>query len=122
MSFAMLNLILLFGFSGILIFVIVFIQRLIDSQKVLQQRAVLREQVLQLRLYKMLIYLGVDFKRYISVMPRDTILKHVSNCSACPNITTCDRCLFNGKVISDMDFCPNYQPLISCSRKLAQVS
>ena len=59
MSFAMLNLILLFGFLGILIFVIVFIQRLIDSQKVLQQRAVLREQVLQLRIYKMLLYLGV---------------------------------------------------------------
>jgi len=120
MSFASLFLSLLLGFIGALAILTAFILYRYNRYKVEQQHEVLRQRVRQFRLYKMLLYLGVNFDRYIRVLPREAILNHTRNCSACPSTPTCDKCIVGGKIINDMNFCPNYQSLIKFSPTLAQ--
>jgi hypothetical protein len=122
MSFTSLNPELLLGFMVVLALFFVLILRLNNKHKELQQQEALRRQVRQFRLYKMLLYLGVNFDSYIRILPGEAILNHATNCSACPNIPTCDKCLFDGKIMRDMNFCPNYQSLTYYSRYLERVS
>lgn len=119
MSFANLFLSLLLGFIGALAILTAFTLYLYNKYEVQQQHEVLRQRVRKFRLYKMLLYLGVNFERYIKVLPREAILDHTRNCSACPNTPTCDKCIVDGKIINDMNFCPNYQSLIKYSPMLA---
>ena len=121
MSFASLFLSLLLGFIGALAILTAFILYLYNRYKVQQQHKILGQKIHQFRLYKMLLYLGVNFDHYIRGLPRETILNHASNCSVCPNTPTCDKCISGGKIISNMNFCPNYQSLIKYSPKLAQI-
>jgi hypothetical protein len=54
-------------------------------------------------------------------IPHNAIQQHITNCAACPNIPTCDHCLRDGRFVSDMNFCPNYQSLMAYSRIMPSV-
>ena len=79
----------------------------------------LRQQVVQLRLSKMLTHLGASLEDYTRIIPRPEIEKHVRNCKQCVEYETCDTCLRDGRVIFDMNFCPNYGSLTAHSRTIA---
>lgn len=93
-----------------------FKQKYIDHK----ERKALRRTVTRFRLFKMLSYLGVNFDQYINKTPLPIISKHIRNCSACQNTVTCDTCLRDGRIINDMNFCPNHQSLLVQSRLLAE--
>jgi hypothetical protein len=87
-------------------------QRQQDFQK-------LRQRVIRLRLFKMLTHLGVNLDDYIHKVPSSDIEKHIFNCTQCAQFETCDTCLRDGRIILDMNFCPNYGLLTSHSRTIA---
>ncbi|MDH5324149.1 MAG: DUF6455 family protein [Gammaproteobacteria bacterium] len=78
----------------------------------------LQHTVKNLRLFKMLQFIGADFHTYLNRLPEEEIQLHVQRCKACPNLESCDHCLRDGHPPKDMSFCPNYPRLIELSRKL----
>lgn len=80
----------------------------------------LMRRISQLRLSKMLDYLGVPVERYVSRLPLSEIETHIYNCSHCQNLEACDHCLRDGHPVDDMHFCPNYDSLMAHSRRLAR--
>ena len=76
----------------------------------------LKRRVSSLRLSKMLSYLHVDVDQYVCKIPVEDIQHHIENCSQCRGLDVCDSCLRDGKVVHNMDFCPNYWSLIEHSK------
>ncbi len=79
----------------------------------------LRQRVIRLRLYKMLTHLGASLDDYVRNIPKLEIEKHIHNCGQCAQFETCDTCLRDGRIILDMNFCPNYGSLTAHSRTIA---
>lgn len=115
----MLLLIMMIALSGLIFLwlksIPLFATRLTTRQQLLYST------VYQYRLSKMLHYLGVRVEDYVRRIPEFQIKKHIVRCRSCPNIPTCDQCLHDGKFVSDMHFCPNYQSLMSYSKIMPSV-
>jgi len=73
----------------------------------------------QLRLSRMLAYLGADVDAYVQTVPVDDLNLEMQQCARCKAVMTCDACLRDGKHIADMNFCPVYRSVIRHSRLLA---
>jgi hypothetical protein len=80
-----------------------------------RNKAQLRQVIYRYRLSKMLHYIGIRVTDFVDRIPPYEVRKHIIRCKRCPNITTCDACLRDGRVISDMHFCPNYESLMAYS-------
>jgi len=77
-------------------------------------------QVVNLRLSKMLNKLGVPRDGYFKYMTPKIIQGHINNCERCTrstNVHICDAYLDRGKAMKNMRFCPNYPSLIANSRE-----
>lgn len=72
----------------------------------------------QLRLSKMLRYLGADIDQYVRRVPFIEIQEAINTCERCRQAERCDRCLRDGRRM-DPHFCPNYDRLIEHSKILA---
>jgi hypothetical protein len=83
-----------------------------------QHKELIRHNVYQCRLSNMVRYLGIDMESYIMKLPEREIRHHIMRCKTCPNIPACDRCLRDGEVTNNLDFCPNYSSLLGFSRTL----
>lgn len=92
-----------------------------QKQQRAQQLQQYRHTVSQYRLLKMLSFIGIGLDDYITRIPDEAIKQHITNCKACPNIPTCDRCLRDGEYICDMNFCPNYHSLMMFSQVMPSV-
>jgi hypothetical protein len=125
MSASALLMVLMLGLAGMIVLFLIsltgFKQYLNKKQKQDLRIAELRQSVLQFRLSKMLAFIGIRLDDYLTRIPQHAIQQHITNCDACPNIPTCDRCLRDGGFVSDMNFCPNYQSLMAFSRIMPPV-
>jgi hypothetical protein len=125
MSSSWLNQTLLLGLASVTFIILIglplFIKHHREKQKRYHRNAELRQSVLQFRLSKMLAFIGIRLDDYLTRIPYDAIQRHITNCAACPNIPTCDHCLRDGRFVSDMNFCPNYQSLMAYSRIMPSV-
>ncbi len=92
---------------------------IIKSRKEKKLRQELAMQLKQLRLFKMLSHLGADIDDYIRKLPVNEIENQLRDCFNCEELAKCDTCLRDGKVVFDMNFCPNYRPLIESSKTVA---
>lgn len=92
----------------------------IKSLESQNRRKSIRQTVTRYRLSKMLAYIGINIDDYINRLPDYAIYNHIARCKACPDIPTCDRCLHDGMVISNMNFCPNYQSLMKYSHLMPE--
>jgi hypothetical protein len=88
-------------------------QKLFDQW---HQTELLRHHVYQYRLSSMLQYLGIPMEDYVTKLPVRAITQHIKRCRSCPNIQVCDRCLRDGEMTSNLDFCPNYSSLVGFGR------
>jgi len=79
---------------------------------------VLRHSISQYRLSKMLAFLGIELGDYLAHVPERIVLQQISECKACTNHRECDACLRDGKIKTDLHFCPNYDSLLQCSRMM----
>ena len=79
-----------------------------------------RRRVKNLRLNKMLEYLGVDETAYLRKVPSSIIEQQIYRCSQCTTTEICDDCLLDKRVVEDMHFCPNYMSLLAQSRRLCK--
>ena len=79
-----------------------------------------RKRVKNLRLNKMLAYLGVDQGVYLRKVPNSMIEQQIYRCSQCTNTEICDDCLLDRRDVNDMHFCPNYTSLLAQSRHLCK--
>ena len=109
---------ILFVFLGLFLVALLLSNYEVKQQRLLRIRAMLRDRVYKLRLSKMLEFLGVDIDKYIKIVPQQDIAKHIRNCTACPEIPTCDACLRDGKPVNSMYFCPNFKSLTKHSKTL----
>jgi len=75
-------------------------------------------RIKQLRLFKMLNFLGVNHDEYLRAVPVSDINQHIHRCSQCSSQDICDSCLRDGKLIANMNFCPNHKPLIEHSASI----
>ncbi|MGD8569077.1 MAG: DUF6455 family protein [Gammaproteobacteria bacterium] len=113
---ALLFLILLLGIS---VSFVTLMESLPAFKKAARQRhyqEILRRLVYRYRLSQMLHFIGIRVEDFVSRVPSPEVRKHVFRCKRCPNVETCDACLRDGKFMSDMHFCPNYQSLMAYSR------
>ena len=91
--------------------------------QVTMQEQLLKHQlkrVKNLRLNKMLAYLGVDHMAYLRKVPNSIIEQQIYRCSHCTTTEICDDCLLDRRVVGDMHFCPNYMSLLAQSRHLCK--
>ena len=95
------------------------ISLLLKTRKKKRFYEVLARRVTQLRLSKMLQFLGADVDEYIHKVPASDINMHIHRCWRCSEHDTCDSCLRDGKHIAEMKFCPNHQSLTKHSRTLS---
>lgn len=116
-----LSLILLFAMAGLIYLIIDSVPQFKFAREQREQLEILRHNVYQLRLSKMLAYLGIHMHDYLQRIPLADIKTHIAQCKACPNIPSCDRCLRDREFTSDMHFCPNYPSLIRYSRIMPSV-
>jgi hypothetical protein len=117
---ALLFLILLLGIS---VSMLTLMENLPVVKKAAKQRhdqEMLRHLVYRYRLSQMLHFIGIRVEDYVSRIPRSEVKKQVLRCKNCPNVETCDECLRDGKFMSDMHFCPNYQSLMTYSRLMPE--
>ncbi len=97
----------------------IIVSRIKESRREVQRHRELTRRVRQLRLCKMLSYLGVELDEYARALPPYDTESHVRNCKGCEALETCDACLRDGKIVWDMNFCPNYGSLIKHSKTIA---
>lgn len=83
-----------------------------------QLRRHLTKRVRNLRLNKMLEYLGVDKMAYLRKVPSSIIEQQIYRCSQCATTEICDECLLDKRDVMDMHFCPNYSSLLAQSQRL----
>ena len=76
---------------------------------------VLLNRIMRLRFYKMLKFLGVDQSEYLKAVPAADINQQIHNCSHCNALDICDRCLRDGKWITNLNFCPNHKSILKHS-------
>jgi len=125
MTPTMLYLTIVLGLAGMILLFLVGIPQYKERQN--EKRIITlkieayRHTVSQYRLSKMLSFIGIRLDDYIIRIPHTAIENHITNCHACPNIPTCDRCLRDGEYVGDMNFCPNYQSLMAFSRIMPSV-
>ncbi|MFQ5487431.1 MAG: hypothetical protein ACE5ET_03170 [Gammaproteobacteria bacterium] len=108
--------------TGVAVLAIICISRLCHNQQYKNKRllAHLENQVVHLRLSKMLEKLGIPRAGYFKYMTPQVIEKHINNCEQCTrsqNVHICDAYLDRGEHQKSMRFCPNYLSLIANSRE-----
>lgn len=84
-----------------------------------RHHAHLRQQLGGLRLSKMLPYLGADVDEYLRAVPSEDLKEEMHRCGRCLAHATCDACVHEGRLVSDMHFCPVYPSLIRHSQTVA---
>lgn|GEM_PF-5405838 len=90
-----------------------------DPQKTTKPENSLEDQVIALRLSKMLDKLGVPRNEYFRYMSPKIIQGHINHCLRCTHsskVHICDAYLDRAKPMKSMRFCPNYRSLIMNSR------
>lgn len=112
---------LLFAVAGLLYLVVDSVPQFKVASRQREKLVLLQHSVSQLRLSKMLAFLGIQMRDYLQRIPIVDINQHIARCKACPNIPACDRCLRDGEYTTDMHFCPNYPSLIRYSRIMPPV-
>lgn len=103
---------------GLLLAVVLTSTKIRKYRQQVQQKETLKKSVRRYRLSKMLAYLGIKLDDYVTRIPGAVIQRHITRCKACPDIPTCDRCLRDGEIVSNMHFCPNYRSLLRYSRMM----
>ena len=85
-------------------------------------RKALREEVVSLRLDRMLTALGVNRERYLNQESVLEIQQHMERCRNCSNTATCDDKLDNNTIEKDkIDFCNNAQAFGKISKQHSEV-
>lgn len=79
-------------------------------------RVRMSKRVQKLRLSLMLRFMGIPLRRYMMLVPMNTISVHANRCETCQSIQLCDECLKHGKYKGKMSFCPNYNSLQKLNR------
>ena len=115
-------LILLFALAGLVYMVLDSMPQFKNAVRQREQLELLRHKIYQLRLSRMLSYLGIQIRDYLLRIPIADINLHIERCNTCPDIPTCDRCLRDGELVRDMHFCPNYASLTRFSRIMPPVN
>ncbi len=92
---------------------------MVKSKKKKHLHEVLIRRITQLRLSKMLKFLGADIEKYAQKVPVADINLHIHRCWRCTEHKTCDGCLRDGKRVDDMSFCPNHEALTQHSKTIA---
>lgn len=113
---ALLFLILLLGISVSMLRLTESLPAFKKAAKQRHNQEILRRLVYRYRLSQMLHFIGIRVEDYVSRIPSSDVKKQVLRCKKCPNLEICDECLRDGKFMSDMHFCPNYQSLMTYSR------
>lgn len=108
-------LILLFAGAGVCVLALHALHQIAMRKRVVAQ---LRKRVKNLRLNKMLEYLGADREAYFRHVPDSVIEQQIYRCSHCTNTEICDDCLQDRRCVMDRHFCPNYTSLLAQSRHL----
>jgi len=100
---------------------LIFIHRLQrkQQQQATKRESPLEQQVVGLRLSKMLDKLGVPRNEYFHTLNPKIIQGHIKHCLRCTQsskVHVCDAYLDRGKPMKSMRFCPNYRSLITNSQ------
>ena len=88
-----------------------FTFQVLRGKKREQAHESLANRVKQLRLYKMLQFLGADHDEFLRAVPVSDVNRLIERCSSCATIDVCDGCLRDGHRVENMCFCPNYKSL-----------
>ena len=102
------------AYVAIAVVVVARAKRLFNEE--LRRLQKLYRKVKGLRLYKMLEFIGAPVDKYIRQVPAREIEKHIERCSQCEELDICDKCLFDGRRVGDMGFCPNFADLTQLSK------
>jgi hypothetical protein len=101
----------------------ILIKAVLETKNARRTHQLFKQTIKQLRLSKMIAFLGANLDDYVRFVPAKDILAHVGRCTKCSTADICDSCLRDGKVVQNMNFCPNYRSLTVHSKTLAsQVS